>query len=125
MLKVLLINVNDYWGSVREDLRDLETIMLPIGLMYIATYLKNKFKDKVEVRIIDRLIDYTSLQDLLNILGKYDPDVVGLRGVSMSNGLFHKAAQIIKQSKKDTIVIGGGPYVTADLQEAIKDKNID
>ena len=53
MLKILLIDEQYYCfiQEIQPYLTNLEEIILPIGLMYIATYLKDKLKNKVEVRI--------------------------------------------------------------------------
>lgn len=125
MLKVLFIEANSTWLIKRSDLSDLEQIIPPLGLMYIATCLKNQFGDSVSVRLISRKVDCNTQQELVDILKEYIPDIVGIRGLNIYKKLFHETAKTVKQFNEDIIVIGGGPYVTMDVQEAMNDKNID
>jgi len=125
MLKILLINADSSWLIKRSDLSDLEQVIPPIGLMYIATYLKYKLKSYVEVKAISRIADCVSQQELISILKEYRPDVVGLRGLNIYKQVFHQTAVVLKQFKSNIIVVGGGPYVTMNLPDAAEDKNID
>lgn len=125
MFKILLINADSSWLIKREDLSDLEQIVPPVGLMYIATYLKYKLKIRVEVKVISRIVDCISRQDLIDVLKEYKPDVVGIRGLNIYRQVFHQTAAITKQFKSDIMIVGGGPYVTMNLQDVAEDKNID
>lgn len=125
MLKVLLIDASSSWLVNRGDLFDLEQIIPPIGLMYIAAYLKHELKDEIEVKLLNRIADCRTQKDLLNILREYKPDVVGIRGLNIYKDIFHETARITKEFKNSAVVVGGGPYVTMDIEDAAKDKNID
>ena len=126
-MKVLLIDVQSYW--IGKHSLDLDIILpsqlTPVGLMYIASYLKDKLKKNVDIKIINGFIDYRSDKDLVSILKEYNPDIVGMRGVNIFAKQFHLTAKMIKQFKRDTILVAGGPYISMDLQAASKDKNID
>ena len=124
-LKILLIDANSFWLASRKDLRDLEQIIPPIGLVYIATYLKSKFKDQVAFKVISMVADCPQPGQLLDILNIFKPDVVGIRGTHIYKNVFHKVAKSIKQFKNNVIIIGGGPYVTMDINNAAQDKNVD
>lgn len=125
MLKILLIDANSSWLIKREDLFDLEQIIPPIGLMYIATYLKHKLKGQIDIKIINRIVNCISKQNLLNALIKYKPDIVGIRGLNIYKEVFHETAAIVKRFRNEIIVVGGGPYVTMGLQNVATDENID
>jgi len=124
MFKVLLIDAQ-YYCLMGERFSDLESILPPVGLMYIANYLKHKLKNNIDVRIINRLADCVSEKDLVRILKDYNPDIVGIRGMIVLSKYFHETAKTIKKFKQDMVVVGGGPYVTMDLQCAMEDKNLD
>ena len=49
MLKILLIDCSSDSNVTKK--RSLEVAIVPIGLMYIATYLKKHLGDKVDIRI--------------------------------------------------------------------------
>jgi len=125
MLKVLFIEANSSWLVKNKDLFDLEQIIPPVGLMYIATYLKCKLKDHVHVRVINKMVDCTRDEDLDVILREYNPDIVGIRGLNIYKEVFHEIAATVKRFKNTIIVAGGGPYVTMNLQDAVKDRSVD
>ena len=124
MQRILLIDAQSYCLKT-EGLSELGVIIPAIGLMYIATYLKDKLKNSVEVKIVNRIVDCLSGEDLTDILKEYNPNIVGIRGMNIFVKQFHETAKVIKEFKKDIIVVGGGPYVTMDLEEAAEDNNVD
>ena len=124
-MKILLVDANYNWLNKREDLFDLEQIIPPIGLMYIASYLQQKLKGQVEVKIINRIADCNSEEDLLNALKEFNPDVVGIRSLNIYKDVFHETVSTVKQFKDDIVIVGGGPYITMDVESAAKDKNVD
>lgn len=125
MLKVLLIDANASWLIKRKDILDLEQIIPPIGLMYIATYLKQMFKDQIQVRIVNMVADKVDPESLSAYLKDYCPDVVGIRGLNIYKDVFHQISAAVKKFNKDIKVFGGGPYVTMDVHNASSDKNVD
>ena len=125
MLKVLLIDANAFWLIKGKDLLDLEQIIPPIGLMYIATYLKQMFRDQIQVRIVNMVADNVDSESLSSYLKDYYPDVVGIRGLNIYKDVFHQISSAVKKFNKDINVFGGGPYVTMDVHNAANDKNVD
>jgi len=124
MLKILLIEAQSYLLT-RKHPSDLEIVIPPIGLMYIASYLKGKLGDAIEVRVIKNIVDCISEQSLIDILKNYTPDIAGISGFIIFQKEFHQTAKVIKDFNRQITVVGGGPYVNMDLEEAIKDANID
>jgi len=132
MLRILLIEAQSNWftkGGPRLLEPDFDIIIPPIGLIYIATYLKDKLKNNIQVKIIDLVADFLKSPNLEigleDILKEYNPDIVGIRGVNIFSEQFHETTKIIKELNEDVVVVGGGPYITMDLQGASKDKAID
>ena len=106
------------------DVYNLNIVSPPIGLMYLATYLKRIFGKEIDMKIIDRVVDCYSNDDLVSVLKDYNPDIVGLRGIHLTKKVFHEIAATVKGINNHALVIGGGPYA-ADIKSAISDKNID
>lgn len=125
MSKLLLIDAKSSWLIRRKDLLDLELIGPPLGLMYIASYLKNKFKNRIHIKVISKMVDFKTEKDLVVILKEYNPDVVGIRGQHIFKEIFHNIAAVVKQVMPKAIAIGGGPYITADFLDAVCDRNVD
>jgi len=125
VLKILLIDANYSWLVNKKCLRDLEQIIPPVGLLYIATYLNNLFKEAISLKVISMVADCPDQNRLPGILAAFDPDIVGIRGMNIYKHTFHAVAKMVKQFKNSILVVGGGPYVTMDLTSAVKDRNVD
>lgn len=91
-MRIALINLEKDYGC------------LPIGLTYLATYIRKygKFKD---IKIIDR-------ENILKSIKEYNPDVIGISAVSEQ---YYRANEIAEQIKKisDALLVIGGPHITA------------
>lgn len=97
-------------------------LTFPLGLMYIASYLRSKRKD-VEIRIFDMRV---SSEDLLySTLKEFSPDIVGISAITVERDSLSFIAKRVKEFRRDCIVIAGGPHPTAFLDEVLDDRNID
>ena len=108
----------------------------PLGLCYLASYLRKDKKNKV--RIYDanimaikhisktRKCDMKELWNiLLSEIKRYDPDLVGVSCLFHSSSkMAHETCKIVKEYK-DIPVIMGGCYPSISYEECLKDKNID
>jgi anaerobic magnesium-protoporphyrin IX monomethyl ester cyclase len=124
-LNIILIDANSSWLADKSRLKDLEQIIPPIGLMSIATCLKNRFKDRVNLKVVNMVADCPDQDSLLRILKNFKPDLAGIRGMDIYKNNFHNIAATIKRFRQQVTVIGGGPYVTMDIKSAARDKNVD
>ena len=124
-VKVLLVEANRSWLAKSNNLAHLEQIILPIGLMYLSASLKKHFKDNVKTKIVNLIVECRVNTDLDEILMKFDPDIVGIRGMSIYRDAYNEVANKVKNYKPCTFVIGGGPIATATPEQALNNKNID
>ena len=124
MLKILLINADQSWACRVKHLPELELIHPPVGLLYIAAYLKEKFQEAVQVKVSCRIVDCPDNEGFLEILRQFNPDIVGIRGMVIHKEIFHETARQVKIFNDKIVVLGGGPYPSFD-HEAINDQNID
>ena len=131
-MKVLLIYPPvTYWGSGNV------TPHLPLGLVYLATYLK---KRGFKVKIIDALAEgknrkvkkgkFTSVglkdSDIEKKIRLFKPDVVGIS--VMFTAFFEDAlrvASITKNVNKSIKVVLGGAHPSIDPLKCVKRKNVD
>ncbi|MFX1294798.1 MAG: B12-binding domain-containing radical SAM protein [Promethearchaeota archaeon] len=132
--KVLLINT-----SVTSQFSEGLTFQEHLGLGYLAGVLK----EKVEVEIIDCMIQNITMKGLLQIVREKKPDFIGLTATNKSinnaiqfsrefkgNTRMHMclgghhatfaAEEILKTSFYDTIVYGEGEQTIIELIEALK-----
>lgn len=122
-LNVLLLDLSLYFSGSKEILYDL--INEPLGLLRLLTQLKQKFGRKVNGKIVKSRIDFNSFTQLKNLIDEFKPDVIGIRTIAFYRDFFHKTASIIRQWGINVPIITGGPHVTTNFQEVLKDANID
>lgn len=108
LIDILRTSLEEVWPSAEHSL----------GLMYLSSSLKNRFKNAVTIKIFtliskpgQSIIDKKILLEQLN---EFNPHVVGLRCLSIGKVAFHETVQTINEWNKDCILIAGGPYPTDD-----------
>lgn len=131
-IKVLLINP---FLSVFFD--DPAGISPPLGLAYLAAYLRSK---GVLVKILDiaaegkdkpkeigqRLRYDLEEKEIIKRIKNYDPKIVGITCQSTLHAKdAHETAGIIKKVDKKILTVMGGAHPSALPEEVLKDENID
>ncbi|TKJ41598.1 hypothetical protein CEE37_03265 [candidate division LCP-89 bacterium B3_LCP] len=97
----------------------------PIGLMYLAGYLRKVRPGKDEITIIDGRSDLMSDDELADKVAQIKPDLVGITSFSMEKDTAHRYAAVAKSNSPDCTTVIGGPYGTSDSVEALQDHNVD
>ncbi len=105
-----------------EPSRDNPIVSPPMGIMYLASVLRNEGH---KVIIVDHRLKPYNLKYIINKLFSFQPDVVGLSAVTVEAHNMHKIASIIKETFKDCVVIAGGPHPTVYPEDVLNDNNID
>jgi len=110
-MKILLIrpqNTGNINTRLPESLNKRQGVLPPLGLAYIASFLRSKGCD---VRILDAIALNLTLDDLRHSIEDYHPDIVGV--TAMTSTLFGAldAARIAKET--GCIAVLGGPQVSA------------
>ena len=82
----------------------------PLGLAYIASCLEQEGYD---VKIIDSLVLKYGLKDIINIIKRSNPDVVGISTVTQFISDAYEIARISKEHNPNCLVVLGGPHPTA------------
>jgi amino acid adenylation domain-containing protein len=123
-LKVLLLDLSQFFRKDSFDQYDVEG-EAPIGLMYVLTYLNRELGEKVNGRIAKARIDFDSYGELKQMLDEFQPDIIGVRTLSLLKDFLHQTVSVIKQWLPDVPVVAGGPYATTDYRKALMDTNID
>lgn len=81
----------------------------PLGLMYIASYLKKYSKHKAE--IFDVCVENASINNILKKLKKDKFKAVGFYTTSFNVNAVYDLVKIIKSELKDIKIILGGPHI--------------
>lgn len=82
--------------------------IIPLGLLYVANIL---IDIKCEVEIFNACLD-KNIDNLLNLITKYNPDVIGYGGIATSYPQTKRTSEAIKHSYENLIQIAGGPLAS-------------
>jgi len=118
-MKVLLINppydVKRYMGKLSK----IAFVFQPIGLSYIASYLRDK---NIEVKIVDTQV---VTKPLNSVIREFNPDIIGITCVTALVHSTIEVARIIKKEFPEKMIIVGGIHPTVRPQDFLVEKSID
>jgi radical SAM superfamily enzyme YgiQ (UPF0313 family) len=95
----------------------------PLGLMYIASYLREKSGH--DVRIIDAEIENLSYEGLEKKIRKMNPDVVGINTLTLNLIDVRETARLVKKIDNNIKTVVGGRHVDIYPYETISFPEID
>jgi anaerobic magnesium-protoporphyrin IX monomethyl ester cyclase len=95
----------------------------PLGVMYIASYLRNRYG--YEVRIADIRVTGLEAPGLEAIIKEFAPDIVGISALTFESNAISWIASSAKKASPQTPVLLGGPHATAYPEKAIEIPNVD
>lgn len=113
-MKILLVKVPS----------DMHVVSPPIGLGYLASYIKNKIIN-IDIKILDCLKEKYNYEDFKKYIIKEKPNLVGLTAFTMEINSALKCAEIIKDIDKNIIIVIGGAHVSNAPGEILKNENVD
>jgi len=125
-MKILLINPpieNTIASVMPKELEEGLDFLPPLGLMYIAAYLKKETSYSVE--ILDCPVEKMSYDRLKEEIRKRNPDVVGITAMTFTLIDVMKTVKSVKEVGPRIKIILGGPHVIIFPNETIKNKEID
>jgi len=83
----------------------------PIGLLYIASYIRANSSH--QVKIIDLRVNKSPIKKRLSAIEAWKPDLIGLTGMSIEWTGFKEVLRTLEQAmSKDVIFAAGGPHAT-------------
>ena len=95
---------------------------LPLGLGYIASMLE---QNNIKVKILDAYVEGLNREKLRKELDAYSPDMVGVSVVTPRAKQCLEIAKIIKEKSPNTLVVLGGPHITALGHEVVTHDEVD
>ena len=113
-MKILLVKVPS----------DIHVILPPIGLGYLAAYLKSKIKD-AEVIILDCLKEKYDHKKFSEYIQTNKPDLVGMTAFTLEIESALKCCEEIKNIDKNIITVIGGPHASNSPEQVLCNKNVD
>ena len=118
-MRTVLVNppygLEDLVGK-SSSLKGIMNIVQPLGLGYIAALLE---RDGYDVKIEDCQCLGDDHKTLIEKLRGSSPEIVGISATTPTFGSSLMTAQLVKQNLPNTIVIIGGPHVSALPKETM------
>ena len=99
-----------YLGDITHDTIILVSDVIPINIGFIATYMKKKFGDMVEVTL------FKYPEDIIKAIKSDPPDVIGLSNYSWNSNLSEHLASVAKKFNSDVVTIQGGTNFPHDKE---------
>lgn len=124
-INIVLIDANPPWLNKRQASDIKEQVVLPLGLMYISSYLKMRFGEAVNIKLINTVIDTSDIAEIVDELKAFRADVVGIRALSMAKSYFYELVEKIKANASSIKIFAGGPFISSEPHKVLCETNID
>jgi amino acid adenylation domain-containing protein/non-ribosomal peptide synthase protein (TIGR01720 family) len=121
-LRVLLLDLSQFFTDRGHMLYDV--VDVPLGLMYILTYLHQQMGNKINGKILKSRMDFDSLEELKTITEEFQPQVIGVRSLTFYKDFFHETVAALRNWGFAGPIIAGGPHATVDYETLLQDRNI-
>ncbi|MBN2161217.1 MAG: B12-binding domain-containing radical SAM protein [Spirochaetes bacterium] len=95
----------------------------PMGLMYIAAYLRSKFD--CDIRIISQKLYEISDERLAKEAVNFDADIVGLSALTPNAGAIPYLTGMIRRGLPRSLILLGGPHASAFGEAALAGNSAD
>ena len=122
-MKICLINVPNSYELVGNDpviIKDQQGVYPPLGILYMAAYLKAT--GKYEMSVIDAQAEDLNHEQVAQKVKEIDPDITGLTAMTFTLVDVKLTVQAIRRLCPDTKIVIGGPH-TAIFPEECFEKN--
>lgn len=116
MIKILFI-------KAQNITKDNFSIVPPLGLMYLASVLREK--DNFEIKIVDTRLRKYGESEIRSEVKNFKPDIVGVSAISFESQSMHFIAKSVKKENKNIVVLCGGPHPSIAYDIVLRDENID
>ncbi|HSC76260.1 MAG TPA: radical SAM protein [Pseudomonadales bacterium] len=97
----------------------------PLGLLYIASGIREKLGAYADIKIIDMKLHHIKTHGIDDVLQEFRPDVVGFSALNYEAHASHSMAQHIKAFDPSIVTVIGGPYALKNSANILEDGNID
>ncbi|HDZ84629.1 MAG TPA: cobalamin B12-binding domain-containing protein, partial [Nitrospirae bacterium] len=89
----------------------------PLGLISIAATLRERFAEKIDVRMVDMKVLNEEPELIVNYLKDFNPHIVGVSALNCEMSAAHKISENTKQYNTNIITVLGGPYALHRAEE--------
>lgn len=123
-MKILLLDLTLLFSDESGD--SLYTMVEePLGLMYLLSFIDDKFKARVSGKIAKSRIDFDSFDELKALIDNVNPHLIGIRTLTFYKEFFHHTVSAIRHWGVDVPIVAGGPYASSDYKQILQDYKVD
>jgi len=116
-MKFSLINPGPNPELPIEDVKKMIGAAPPLGMLYIATYLR---ENGIDISIIDEATQGYSLKGTIDWVKKEDPEILGFSTCSSSGRKAALIAKKVKQENPNIVTVFGNFYATFNAERILK-----
>jgi anaerobic magnesium-protoporphyrin IX monomethyl ester cyclase len=98
-----------------------------LGLLSLVAYIRRYLEEAglISFEYHDMLLENLDLAQMRQIIDRFKPDLIGISCLSYSEEIFHALAGVVKQERPNSLIVGGGPYVSSLRETVLRDPNVD
>jgi radical SAM superfamily enzyme YgiQ (UPF0313 family) len=120
MLRIQLVSApakkKDSWAELSEGMGP------PLGLLYIAAYLRDHVPD-VDIRVVDGLVH--GYEKVLRDIQDFQPHILGISFNSLVAQSAYELVRDVRRRLPQAFIVGGGPHVTALSEDFLERSGAD
>jgi len=96
----------------------------PIGLLYLVSSVRESFPE-INFNVFHTSTSNNPVKSIESLILSFNPDLVGLRSLSIAKDPFKLVAEKIRELKPDIPIVGGGPYPSSSYSDILSAGFID
>jgi radical SAM superfamily enzyme YgiQ (UPF0313 family) len=89
----------------------------PMGLLYLAGYLRTKFD--LDIRVLNQRTERISDQELIRRIVEFDPDIVGFGSLTPHAGGLSEQTKAVREVRPNALILLGGPHASAFAERSM------
>jgi radical SAM superfamily enzyme YgiQ (UPF0313 family) len=120
--RILLIDVDIFEDKNNPYLQHFSHH--PIGLLYLVSSVRKKFPE-ISFKVFHTSTSNDPKAEIESLLLSFNPDLVGLRALSIAKENFKEAAEIVHKLKPFIPIVAGGPYPSTSYNEILTNRLAD
>jgi len=106
-----------------ENIPDNPTNSIPLGVLYLASYLRKTGSHVLHV--FDMNIESGGVSGALSFAMEFKPDIIGISARTNKSPIMHALATQLKNTLSEARIVVGGPHPSAYVEETLANKAID
>jgi radical SAM superfamily enzyme YgiQ (UPF0313 family) len=110
---------------VRTSMPEQRSILPPLGLLYLAGALRKSAEPVPDLRVLDYGLTGCDTRRFSAVISEFDPDLVGLSGLTLEADLISLAARLARNGRGDRLVVAGGPHASSAPGDTITQGKLD